>query len=61
MQIRASLAGSLLALALVLGACTGGAVPPTVPPGRAILDEASPEPPPPDSTERGGGPLGSGN
>ena len=56
MKIRTLLAALLLTL--VIGACGQSATGPTLAPEGAQLDEM---PPPPDSTNRGGGPSGSGN
>lgn len=57
MKIRGLLAGVLIALALV--GCSRSPVAPGADPVRPAFDETTP--PPADSTNRGGGPLGSGN
>ena len=55
MKIRGLLAGLLVAVAI--GGCTGSATAPETPAtAPAVFDEA----PPPDTTNRGGGTMGTG-
>lgn len=56
MKIRGLLAGLLVAAALA--GCTGSATAPEIHTTTAAFDDA---PPPSDSTNRGGGAMGSGN
>ncbi len=55
MKIRGLLAGLLVAAAL--SGCTGSATAPETPIPTAAFDET----PPPDTANRGGGAMGSGN